>query len=781
MRTPLAKSHLDRRRLPRRGQESPTCQPQRCDGANQEPRTHIRGPLLLLIFSLAAVGAGAGRALTTTYVPFLLERIDDAPALIGVVMTVNAVSGFVVPLVVGLWSDRRAGRGLGRRLPFMVAGSTLAIGGLGAIALGTSSSYLALGLAAALTYTGLNALTTAHRALIAEDFDDAMRPRATSAQEVAALLGAVAAVAIGGAFIEPAPLLAFALVAAIVALSALPTLTLTHRLGLGAGEISRPLGGSSARLRTALARPGARDVLLAQTLWVFSYAALPAFFVLYATESLGLSIAAAGLLPLGFGAVTALGIVAAGRASPERVLTLLLAGATLLGGGLLTAAFVDTAKLAMAPFAAAALGAGIVTTLGFPYFARFVPVGEAGSYSGLFFAGRAVASAVALPVAGVAVAVAGTYRAPLWLGGSALVALIPLVRAERRRGMPGAAFRPRPASIAAVVPVFGSGRVHGVIPKLLKYVDQVVIVDDGAPIDIGRSLGDLADGERVRLLRLQRNGGKGTAVAAGMALLLDDRRPPDAVVVVDSDGQHDPSRIPLFLDAARGADVVIGSRTDRGGMPLARRIANRAASVALFVSTRTWLPDSQNGMRLFWTDVLVANPPPAGGYEAESRHVRALLADGRKITSVGIPTIYEGEPSHFRPLADTRRVARALLGVRTTADGSLPDVAPARASLAFLGAAWPRLAAPVAGALVVAAILPALQPLDSAAFSAVNRLGDGPEVLYQVLDPHTRNYLVIALTTLAFAALRLRRARYVVGTAIALLLRATLPARASKR
>lgn len=58
-------------------------------------------------------GRRRGPPLTTTYVPFLLHRIDDAPALIGVVMTVNAVSGFLVPLVTGVWSDRRDGRGLG--------------------------------------------------------------------------------------------------------------------------------------------------------------------------------------------------------------------------------------------------------------------------------------------------------------------------------------------------------------------------------------------------------------------------------------------------------------------------------------------------------------------------------------------------------------------------------------------------------------------------------------------------------------------------------------------
>ena len=193
----------------------------------------------LLRFSLAAVGAGAGRALTTTYLPVLLERIDDAPPLIGAVMTVNAIAGFAVPIAVGIWSDRR-----GRRLPFIAGGAVLTAGGLVAVGLGNGTSYLALALAAALVYTGLNALTTAHRAIVAEDVEDERRPAATSAQEIAGLVGAVVAVAIGGALIEPAPAAAFALAAGVLALTAVPTMLVTRRLGLG--ERVGPRAGETA-------------------------------------------------------------------------------------------------------------------------------------------------------------------------------------------------------------------------------------------------------------------------------------------------------------------------------------------------------------------------------------------------------------------------------------------------------------------------------------------------------------------------------------------------------
>jgi ABC-2 type transport system ATP-binding protein len=60
----------------------------------------------LVAFSAAAVGAGLGRALVTTYLPVLLSRIRDAPELIGMVMLVNTFAGFAVPLLAGMWSDR---------------------------------------------------------------------------------------------------------------------------------------------------------------------------------------------------------------------------------------------------------------------------------------------------------------------------------------------------------------------------------------------------------------------------------------------------------------------------------------------------------------------------------------------------------------------------------------------------------------------------------------------------------------------------------------------------
>jgi membrane-associated phospholipid phosphatase len=82
----------------------------------------------------------------------------------------------------------------------------------------------------------------------------------------------------------------------------------------------------------------------------------------------------------------------------------------------------------------------------------------------------------------------------------------------------------------------------------------------------------------------------------------------------------------------------------------------------------------------------------------------------------------------------------------------------------------PRLAAMLAATIALGAVLPALQPLDNAAFLAINRLGDGPEWLYQALDPHARNYLLLFGVAVLGSAAVLRRSRYVLGAGLAVVL-----------
>jgi MFS transporter, DHA1 family, tetracycline resistance protein len=418
----------------------------------ERPRTttrRLRTPFIVA-FAAAALAAGLGRAIMTTYLPYLLERIQDSPGLIGMVMLVNAAAGFAVPLVVGLWSDRRGDRGRGRRMPFVIGGTLMTAGGLAAVALGSSSSYLVLALTGAVAYTGLNAVTTAHRALVPEVFDPEGRARATSAQELALLGGGLVGLAVGGALTAVAPWAPFAVGAVLIPLLSLPTITRTREPeAVVAEESESPYAYYGAAVR----RPDVRNFLLAQILWVLGYAALPAFFLLYAEKELGLQPSTASLWLAGFGVATAAAIGIAGRArNPERHRPLLLAGVALMGLGFLGVAATNSLGIVAIALVAAAAGFGLISTLGFPLFSGLIPQGEAGGYTALYFSVRAISSAIALPTAGWVIAATGSYRALFVLGGlAALAALVPLV------GLPR--WRPGRTSIAlallAPIPVVG--------------------------------------------------------------------------------------------------------------------------------------------------------------------------------------------------------------------------------------------------------------------------------------------------------------------------------------
>ncbi|MEA2179928.1 MAG: hypothetical protein QOG77_3225, partial [Solirubrobacteraceae bacterium] len=379
----------------------------------------------------------------------------------------------------------------------------------------------------------------------------------------------------------------------------------------------------------------------------------------------------------------------------------------------------------------------------------------------------AIASAAALPVAGVVIATTGSYRGLLAMGTLGLAALVPLARAERGRALPVPATHAPIRRLAAVIPVFRSARAGAVTAETLRHVDEVVLVDDGAPPEIAALLDAAAADARVRLVRLGANHGKGSAVAAGIRAALE--RDPDAIVVLDSDGQHPAELIPEFVVAAEHADVVIGDRSRAGAMPPARRIANAVSTWALTLVVRQRLRDSQNGMRLIRAQALRDAPPPDGRYEAETRHLKALLRDSSSLAWVAVPAIYEGEPSSFRPVADTLRVARAVLAPAPR----LVEATPAAATATLRDAAreWaPRIALGMALAWTVAAALPVLAGADERLFLAVNGLGDGPEWLYQALDPHSRNYLLLAFAATLAVLVSTRRLRFAGGALLAMAL-----------
>ncbi len=135
----------------------------------------------------------------------------------------------------------------------------------------------------------------------------------------------------------------------------------------------------------------------------------------------------------------------------------------------------------------------------------------------------------------------------------------------------------------------------------------VLVVDDNSPDGTGDVADRIAETDaRVRVLHRPEKRGLGRAYLAGFRLALDE----GAVLVIemDADFSHDPAYLPEMIEAARGADLVLGSRYVPGGQVhnwgKVRRLVSRGgclyASTVLDVDVR----DLTGGFKCFRREVL---------------------------------------------------------------------------------------------------------------------------------------------------------------------------------
>ena len=108
----------------------------------------------------------------------------------------------------------------------------------------------------------------------------------------------------------------------------------------------------------------------------------------------------------------------------------------------------------------------------------------------------------------------------------------------------------------AALPVFNEVKyVSEVLDEVVRYADHVLVVDDGSTDGTSELLLGRTD---VQVVRHEVNRGYGAALKTAFKYASDECFA--GLVTLDCDGQHQPQRIPRFIRAAEGADIVSGSR-----------------------------------------------------------------------------------------------------------------------------------------------------------------------------------------------------------------------------
>ena len=154
--------------------------------------------------------------------------------------------------------------------------------------------------------------------------------------------------------------------------------------------------------------------------------------------------------------------------------------------------------------------------------------------------------------------------------------------------------------VIAAMPLYNEEETIGtVVINSLKHVDEVFCVDDGSYDSSARIASKL--GAKVHYHRT--NKGYGAALKSIFKYALNNNA--KALVILDSDGQHDPNDIPVLLEPINNgeSDFVIGSRFVEGGsgeeMPSYRKWGVKLITATSNLTTDLSVKDTQSGFRAF--------------------------------------------------------------------------------------------------------------------------------------------------------------------------------------
>jgi glycosyltransferase involved in cell wall biosynthesis len=188
---------------------------------------------------------------------------------------------------------------------------------------------------------------------------------------------------------------------------------------------------------------------------------------------------------------------------------------------------------------------------------------------------------------------------------------------------------------------------------------EFVYVDDQSSDATPKLLAEIAAVDpRVKVLRLRRNYGQTTALAAGF-----DYASGDVVISMDGDLQHDPGDIPVMLDtfATGNYDIVSGWRQKRVDNFIMRRVPSRVANWMMAKLSGVDIHDFGTTFKVYRRETI----KDVRLYGEMHRFIPALAAwNGARVVEVPIRNIVRpGGKSHYG-ISRTLRVLFDIITIR---------------------------------------------------------------------------------------------------------------------
>lgn len=191
------------------------------------------------------------------------------------------------------------------------------------------------------------------------------------------------------------------------------------------------------------------------------------------------------------------------------------------------------------------------------------------------------------------------------------------------------------SNIWAVIPAYNEDRnIGSIINKTKKYVDEIIVVDDGSK----DKTNEVAGKHNVFVLRHIVNLGKGAALKTGCDFAV--KKGVKFMITLDADAQHNPEDIPRFAGKLKKYDIVFGYRKTSSKMPFVLRFGNWLISSITNVLFGVSLNDTQCGFRAFSKEAYKKIRWNASDYSMESEMISKAGKQRLKYVQIPIGTVY---------------------------------------------------------------------------------------------------------------------------------------------
>lgn len=173
-----------------------------------------------------------------------------------------------------------------------------------------------------------------------------------------------------------------------------------------------------------------------------------------------------------------------------------------------------------------------------------------------------------------------------------------------------------------------------VLTKVSSYTKNIIVVDDGSH---DKTL-SIAEKHAQYVLHHQVNLGKGAALKTGCDFAFTTKKA-EAVIVMDSDDQHDAAELPLFEKALEKNEIVFGVRGFKG-MPAVRVYGNKLLSGLVHVLFGMYIPDILSGYKAFSREAYRSIRWESSAYGVELEIAVRVAKEKKAYKTIAIKTIY---------------------------------------------------------------------------------------------------------------------------------------------